>query len=127
MLKGVQSIPTLSAGSYEVENMSRTVAISLAFRGRQWGTSSKQAGETYVGDVVAALDRAGVALIGVGATADMRVPFHARAGGDGDGDGEQGRDASEHGRREEEGLRLENIWASGEAYLCCRRLGLERK
>ena len=93
------------------------------------GTGGKQAAETYVGDVVAALDRAGVALIGV-VTADMHVTFHARAGGDSDGNGEQSRDAGEHGRSEEGGLRLrlESIWASEEAYLCCRWwLGSERK
>ena len=61
-------------------------------------TGGKQAAETYVGDVVAALDRAGVALIGV-VTADMHVTFHARAGGDSDGNCEQSRDAREHGRR----------------------------
>jgi len=66
-------------------------------------TSDEQAVETYVGDAVAALDLAGVALVRGVAAADVRVPFHACAGGDGDGDGEEGRDAREHGWREEGG------------------------
>lgn len=104
--------------------MSRTLAISVAFRERQRDRTSDQQA-THVGDAIAALDIASVAVLDDVVAMDVDVSFHARTGGDGDRNGEEGRDASEHGWREEgDGM----YWGeSEEAYLCCRWwLGSER-